>query len=53
MKAFFLLFILPVLFSSFNIKTTELTDAERKFAVDHLNQTRADLIASVKGLSEA
>ena len=53
MKAFLLLFILPVLFSSFNIKTTELTDAERKFAVDHLNQTRTDLIASVKGLSEA
>ena len=53
MKAFLLLFILPVLFSSFSIKATELTDAERKFAVDHLNQTRTDLIASVKGLSEA
>jgi hypothetical protein len=53
MKAFLLLFILPVLVSSFNIKTTELTDAERKFAVDHLNQTRTDLINAVKGLSEA
>jgi len=53
MKAFLLLFILPVLFSSFNIKTTGLTDAERKFAVDHLNQTRADLINAVQGLSDA
>ena len=53
MKTSLLLFILPVLFSSFNIKTTGLTDAERKFAVDHLNQTRADLINAVQGLSDA
>jgi len=53
MKTFLLLFIFPVLFSSFNIKTTGLTEAERKFAVDHLNQTRTDLINAVKGLSEA
>jgi DinB superfamily len=54
MKALLLLFIFPVLFSSFTIvKSTELTEAERKFAVDHLNQTRADLIAAVQGLSEA
>jgi hypothetical protein len=54
MKALLLLFIFPVLFSSFTIvKSTELTEAERKFAVDHLNQTRADLVAAVQGLSEA
>ena len=53
MKRLFLLFVLPVVFSSFITVTSELTGAERKFAVDHLNKTRADLIASVKGLSEA
>ncbi len=54
MKMVLLLFVLPVFISSFNIThKTELTDAERKFAVDHLNQTRTDLINSVKGLSEA
>jgi hypothetical protein len=54
MKKFLLLFILPIVFSSFTVvNTTGLTDAERKFAVDHLNKTRADLIASVQGLSEA
>ncbi|MEP6683149.1 MAG: DinB family protein [Parafilimonas sp.] len=54
MKRSLLLFILPLLFSSFSfINSNELTDAERKFAVDHLNKTRADLIASVHGLSDA
>ena len=54
MKKFLLLFILPVLCSSFSfVNKTELTNAERKFAVDHLNKTRADLIASVQGLSDA
>lgn len=53
MKTFLLLFILPVLCSSFDIKSTGLTEAERKFAVDHLNQTRTDLINAVQGLSEA
>ncbi len=54
MKKSLLLFILPLVFSSFTIvNTSELTNAERKFAVDHLNKTRADLIASVQGLSEA
>lgn len=53
MKASLLVFILPVLFSSFSIKTSGITEAERKFAVDHLNQTRADLITSVEGLSDA
>jgi hypothetical protein len=54
MKALLLLFVLPVLFSSFTtINTTELTAEERKFAVDHLNQTRTDLVNAVQGLSEA
>lgn len=53
MKKFLFLLVLPIVFSSFDvINTTELTDAERKFAVDHLNKTRADLMASVQGLSE-
>jgi len=54
MKSFLLLFILPVLFSSFTIADkAELTEAERKFATDHLNQTRTDLINAVQGLSDA
>ena len=54
MKTLLLLFFLPFVFSSFTlVKPTELTDAERKFAVDHLNKTRADLIAATQGLSEA
>jgi hypothetical protein len=53
MKKFLLLFILPFICSFTVINTTNLTDAEKKFAVDHLNKTRADLIASVQGLSEA
>ena len=54
MKSLLLLLVLPVLFSSFTIiDRYELTDAERKFAVDHLNKTRDDLINSVKGLSDA
>src|SRR4051812_41710504 len=53
MKKSLLLFILPLVFSSFTlISANELTDAERKFAVDHLNKTRADLLAAVQGLSE-
>lgn len=54
MKKLLLLFMLPLFCSSFTfVNKTALTDAERKFAVDHLNKTRADLIASVQGLSEA
>lgn len=52
MKAFLLLLILPVVFSSFTINATELTEAERKFAVDHLTKTKDDLISAVQGLSE-
>lgn len=54
MKSLLLLCILPVLFSSFTIiNQTELTEAERKFAVDHLTKTKSDLINAVQGLSEA
>jgi hypothetical protein len=53
MKKFLLLFILPLVCSFTFVHRTELTDAEKKFAVDHLNKTRAELIASVQGLSEA
>jgi len=53
MKKILLLFVLPVLCSSFSfVNITELTTAERKFAVDHLNQTKTDLLNAVKGLSE-
>ncbi len=46
--------MLPVLCSSFSfINYKEITQAERKFAVDHLNKTRTDLMDAVKGLSEA
>jgi hypothetical protein len=54
MKSVLSSIFLSVLFSSFTIiNNTELTTAERKFAVDHLNQTRTDLINAVQGLSEA
>ncbi len=54
MKSLFSLLVLSILFSSFTIvNKAELTEAERKFAVDHLIKTRDDLINSVKGLSDA
>lgn len=54
MKKVFLLLMLPVLCSSFSYTSyNEITQAERKFAVDHLNKTRIDLMNAVKGLSEA
>lgn len=54
MKSLFTLLVLPFLFSSFTIvNKAELTEAERKFAVDHLIKTRDDLINAVKGLSDA
>ncbi len=51
MKKFFLLFFFPALFSF--IHTSTITEAERKFAIDHLKQTQAELIAAVKDLSAA
>jgi hypothetical protein len=53
MKKFLLLLCLPLLLVSFKLNVHNgLTEAERKFAVDHLNKTRADLIAAVKDLSD-
>lgn len=51
MKRLFLLLSLSALFSFIHSNT--ITDTERKFAIDNLKQTQADLIASVKGLSDA
>lgn len=51
MKKIFLLLFFPAFFGFININT--LTDSERKFAIDNLNQTKEDLIAAVKGLSDA
>lgn len=54
MKKLLLLFFVPVLISSFSfVNTTELTNAERSFAVDNLNQTKTNLLNAVKGLSDA
>lgn len=54
MKSLLSLLVLNILFSSFSIvHKAPLTDAERKFAIDHLNKTRTDLINAVKGLSDA
>lgn len=54
MKSLFSLLVLSILFSSFTIvNKAELTESERKFAVDHLIKTRDDLINAVKGLSDA
>ena len=46
-----MLVFLPALFSF--IHANPLTDAERKFAVDYLKQTQAELVAAVHGLSDA
>lgn len=54
MRKMILLLVLPIVFTSFTKPgKKELTKAERRFAIDHLNKTRADLLAAVKGLSEA
>ena len=54
MKKIIVTMLLPILFSSFiSISKPGLTDAERKFAVDHLKQTQSDLVEAVQGLSEA
>ncbi len=54
MRKTLLLLLLPFVFTAFTLRDSkELTKAERKFAIDHLNKTRADLVAAVKGLSDA
>ncbi len=55
MKSLFLLAMFAFALGSFTIvnKKAGLTEAERKFAIDHLNKTRINIFESVKGLSEA
>lgn len=49
-----LLLLLPVaLFMSFSVNVGSLTKKERKFAKDHLKETRKDLIKTMDGLSPA
>ena len=54
MRSFLLLCVCTVMLGSFTvINSSSLTKEERKFAVDHLNKTRNELLDAVKGLSEA
>lgn len=52
-KSFVLLLLLVATGLASQVATTTLTNKERKFAVDHLKQTREALMQSVKGLSQA
>ncbi len=45
--------LLALVFASFTTADTTLTDAERKSAIDYLNTTKENLLATVKGLSAA
>lgn len=54
MRSFLLLCVCTVLLGSFTVlNPSSLTSDERKFAVDHLNTTRNELLNAVKGLSDA
>ena len=47
-----LLFLLPLAFVlSFSVNNSTLTKKERKFAKDHLKETRKELVKTVNGLS--
>jgi hypothetical protein len=50
MKTLVIIFFTPMLF--FQFIQEPLSKKERKFALDHLNQTKNDLIKSIKGLNE-
>ena len=52
-KSFVLLLLLVATGLASQVATTTLTNKERKFAVDHLKQTRDNLLNSIKGLSGA
>ncbi len=45
--------LVALLFTSFSAADTSLTDAERKYAIDYLKETKENLLATVKGLSTA
>lgn len=49
----FLLYLPLALLMSFSVNNTTLTKKERRFAKDHLKETRKDLIKTVSGLSAA
>jgi hypothetical protein len=54
MKKIILFFLLPALISSFSIvDSINISEKEKKFAIDHLKQTQDDLVNAVKGLTEA
>lgn len=54
MKTVKLLLLIPVItLLSFTMATPGLTDSERDYATKHLKETKAGLLSSVKGLSEA
>ncbi|MBC7828169.1 MAG: DinB family protein [Chitinophagaceae bacterium] len=49
-----LLLFLPIaLMLSFSVSDSTLTKKERKFAKDHLKETKKDLVKTVEGLSQA
>jgi len=52
-KSFALLLLLVVTGLASQVATTTLTNKERKFAVDHLKETKENLLQAVKGLSDA
>jgi hypothetical protein len=51
MKKLFLPLV-ALLFCNFNLTETTLTDQERKFALDHLNQSKEKFLNAIKGLSK-
>ena len=53
MKTVRLLPIIALVLSSFTTADTTLTDAERKFAVDYLKETKENLFNTIKDLSVA
>jgi len=51
MKKLFLPLV-ALLFCNFNLTETTLTDQERKFALDHLTQSKEKFLNAIKGLSQ-
>ena len=47
------LLVIAATLTSFNIKDSTLTDAERTSAINYLKETKENLMNTVKGLSEA
>ncbi len=53
MKILRFLPIIALVLSSFTTAETTLTDAERKYAIDYLKETKETLLNTIKGLSAA